>query len=190
MSRKIIASDSLWIHRVLIIVCLIIFAAIVRVFPHPWNFTPVGAMALFCGAKLGRSWSAFLFPLVALFCGDVFVGFHRLIPVVYLSFCVSVLIGIAFRHRQSLKPLSAATFLGSLQFFLITNCAIWAVGTTYPHSLAGLATCYTAGIPFFGNALAGDAFYASLFFGGFALLERWNPALRSHEPAKLSQAGQ
>lgn len=34
------------------------------------------AMALFGGAKLGSSWQAFLFPIV-LFCGDLFVGFHR-----------------------------------------------------------------------------------------------------------------
>jgi hypothetical protein len=167
--------------RIVIILCFILFAAIVRILPHPWNFTPVGGMALFSGAKLGRSWTAFLFPLAALFVGDCFVGFHRLMPIVYCSFCLSVLIGIAIRHRQSLKLISAATFLSALQFFLITNFAFWMFTTSYPHTLAGLASCYIAGLPLFGNTLAGDAFYAALLFGGFALLARLSPTLRASQ---------
>jgi hypothetical protein len=174
-------SDRNFVHfRVLIVLCFIAFAATVRILPHPWNFTPVGAMALFSGAKLGRSWKAFLFPLAALFCGDLFIGFHRLMPVVYFSFCVSVLIGIAFRNPQTFGPLSVATFLGALQFFIVTNFGVWALGNFYAHSVSGLATCYIAGIPFFGNTLAGDAFYSMFLFGGFAVLERTSPVLRGH----------
>ena len=185
MFRKINSASYFSILRAVIVLCFILFAAAVRVLPHPWNFTPIGAMALFSGAKFGRSWKAFLFPLAALFCGDVFVGLYRLMPVVYFSFCLSVLIGTAFRNRQSLKPLSLATFLGALQFFLVTNFAIWTVGKTYPHSFAGLVTCYVAGIPFFGNTVAGDACYALLLFGGFALVERLSPALRQSEQPAL-----
>ncbi len=63
--------------RILAIACFILFAACVRILPHPWNFTPIGAMALFGGAKLRNPWAAFLFPLSALFFGDLIVGFHR-----------------------------------------------------------------------------------------------------------------
>lgn len=190
MSSKMNSANHFLIYRISIVLCFVLFAAVVRILPHPWNFTPVGAMALFSGAKLGRSWKAFLFPLAALFLGDLFIGFHRLMPVIYFSFCLSVLIGIAFRHRQSLKPLSAATFLGALQFFLVTNFAIWALGNTYPHSLAGLSACYIAGIPFLGNTLASDACYALLFFGGFSLAERFSPALREREwPASPGYGG-
>jgi hypothetical protein len=55
--------------RISVIACFILFAACVRIGPHPWNFTPVGAMALFGGAKLRNPWAAFLFPLAALFFG-------------------------------------------------------------------------------------------------------------------------
>ncbi|MGB7436392.1 MAG: DUF6580 family putative transport protein [Candidatus Acidiferrum sp.] len=177
MFRKMNSGSNSSMYRIAIILSFILFAAIVRIFPHPWNFTPLGAVALFSGAKLSRSWKAFLFPLAALFCGDVFIGFHRLMPVVYLSFCVSVLIGMAFRKRQSLKPLAAATFLGALQFFLITNFGVWAMSNFYPHSPAGLVTCYVAGIPYLGNTLASDCFYMVLLFGGFALIQRLSPAL-------------
>jgi len=167
--------------RIAIVLCFILFAAIVRILPHPWNFTPVGAMALFSGAKLGRNWKAFFLPLAALFAGDVFVGFHKLMFAVYLSFCLSVLIGIIFRNRQSVGPLSMATLLGATQFFLVTNFAVWAFLTGYPKTLSGLTACYVAGIPFFGNTLAGDAFYAAVLFGGYALVERLLPALRDSQ---------
>ena len=182
LSKKNSENYSL-MYRMLIVVYFVLFAAVVRIVPHPWNFTPVGAMALFSGAKLGRSWKAFLLPLAALFLGDLFVGFHRLMPIVYFSFCLSVLIGIAFRNRQSLKPLSLATFVGALQFFVVTNFGVWAMENFYPHSYAGLVTCYIAGVPFFGNTLVGDAVYATLLFGGFALLERLVPGLSRNPSA-------
>ena len=33
-----------------VIVTLITVSAVLRIVPHPWNLTPVGAMALFSGA--------------------------------------------------------------------------------------------------------------------------------------------
>ena len=69
---------------------------------------------------------------------------------------------------------------GAIQFFLITNLGMWAMGTMsiYPKTFAGLLACYVAGIPYFGNTLLGDSFYAALLFGGFALVEHLSPALR------------
>jgi Family of unknown function (DUF6580) len=52
-------------------------------------------MALFSGAKLGRSYQAFLLPLAGLLLGDVFAGLYPLMSIIYLSFCVSVVIGMA-----------------------------------------------------------------------------------------------
>jgi hypothetical protein len=144
-------------------------------------------MALFGGAKLRNPWAAFSFPLSALFFGDWLVGFHRfsgfyrVIPIVYLSFCLSVLIGRLFRNRQSPLGLSAATLLGATQFFLVTNFPMWAFANTYAKSPAGLLSCYVAGIPFFGNTLASDSLYVLILFGGFALVERLSPALRAAE---------
>jgi hypothetical protein len=48
--------------RLLALVSAIFAAAILRLVPHPPNFTPIGAMALFSGAYLGRRWTAFAAP--------------------------------------------------------------------------------------------------------------------------------
>jgi hypothetical protein len=166
------------LYRTLLALAIVALAAALRIAPHPWNFTPVGAMALFSGATIRDRRLAFFFPILALLVGDIFIGFHRLMPLVYASFLVSVAIGYWLRDRRSLGRITLATLLGAMQFFLITNFAVWAFGLSYPRNSAGLLACYVAGIPFFWNTLGGDAVYATLLFGGFALAERLFPALR------------
>jgi hypothetical protein len=170
-----------FVLRAILAAVMIVIAAVLRIVPHPWNFTPIGAVALFSGAMFRDRRVAFLFPLVALFAGDLFIGLHRLIPVVYASFLLSVLIGTQLANHRSILRIGGAIVLGALQFFLVTNLAVWQVFGTYPHTSSGLAACYIAGLPFFGNALAGDTLYATLFFGIFALAEHLFPTLR-HQP--------
>jgi hypothetical protein len=171
--------------RTLLALVLILLAAALRIAPHPWNFTPVGAMALFAGAVLKNRRLAFLFPLLALFVGDVFIGFHKLIPIVYASFLINVTIGLWLRNRRTVTRIGLATLLGALQFFLFTNFAVWQFLGAYPHTAAGLLACYIAGVPFLWNTLAGDVLYAALLFGSFAFAERFVPAFR--EPVRVSR---
>jgi hypothetical protein len=178
MNAEISRNENL-LYRTLLAVVLILLAAALRIAPHPWNFTPVGAMALFSGAVLKDRRLAFLFPLLTLFLGDIFIGFHKLMFVVYASFLINVAIGLWLRDRRSVTRISLATLLGAIQFFLVTNFAVWRfLGGFYPKTAAGLAACYAAGVPFFWNTLAGDAVYAALFFGTYALAERLLPALQ------------
>ena len=169
--------------RLLLALGIIALAAALRIAPHPWNFTPVGAMALFSGAVIKNRRLAFVVPLLALFAGDIFIGFHKLIPIVYASFLLSVAIGFWLRDRRTIARISLATVLGAVQFFIIVDLGVWAFMTTYPHTWQGLLACYVAAIPFLWTMLAGDAVYAILFFGTFALAERLFPALR--EPAPI-----
>src|SRR6266478_3613067 len=176
MNTEISQKENL-LYRTLLALALIVLAAALRIAPHPWNFTPVGAMALFSGAVLKDRRLAFFFPLLALFLGDIFIGFHKLIPIVYASFLVNVAIGLWLRDRRTVARITLATLLGAVQFFIVTNFAVWEFLSGYPHTASGLVACYAAGIPFFWNTLAGDAVYAALLFGAYALAERFLPAL-------------
>jgi hypothetical protein len=183
MNSEISQKENLF-YRTLLALALIVIAAALRIAPHPWNFTPIGAMALFSGAILKDRRLAFLFPLLALFAGDIFIGFHKLIPVVYASFLINVAIGLWLRDRRTVTRISLATLLGAIQFFLVTNFAVWQFLGGYPHTAGGLMACYVAGIPFLWNTLAGDAVYAVLLFGSFAFAERFLPLFR--EPVRAA----
>ena len=179
-------TEGKFLHpRTLVITGIVFFAAALRIVPHPMNFTPIGALALFAGAYFSSKRAAFAIPLMSLVAGDVFVGFHRLIPYVYASFLVSVAIGFWLRRKRSVPRVGVAMLAGAIQFFLVTNFAVWVSSTgSYPKTASGLAECYIAGIPFFWNTLAGDAFYVFLLFGSMVLAERKFPSLRA--PALIS----
>jgi hypothetical protein len=76
-------------------------------------------------------------------------------------------------EKRKLLRIAGAALAGAIQFFVISNFAVWVVFTTYPKTAAGLVACYVAAVPFFWNTLAGDAIYAVLLFGGYALAERY-----------------
>jgi hypothetical protein len=177
------------ILRTAVILTMLVLAAALRIVPHPWNLAPIGAMALFSGAMLRDRRLTFLFPLLALFAGDIVVGFHSLMPVVYASFMINVALGLWLRDHRTVARISVLTLLGAMQFFVITNFAVWAFLGSFPRTIAGLIACYVAGLPLFWNTLAGDALYATLLFGGFALAERSFPILRASEPRTMDCAG-
>jgi hypothetical protein len=172
--------------RLLAILSAIVAAAALRLLPHPPNFTPIAAMALFGGAYLGRRGLAFIAPLAALFLSDAIIGFHSYMWATYLSMALIVLLGWAVRARITFVRVGAAAVASSVLFFLLTNFSVWLGSSVYPQTFAGLAACYVAAIPFFQNTLAGDLFYSGLLFGGFALLERLVPALRAQRQVQAA----
>ena len=177
-----------WIHpRAALITGIVVVAAALRIVPHPLNFAPIGALALFGGAYFSSKRAAIAVPLLSLIAGDFFTGFHRLMFYVYASFLVSVAIGYWLRRKKSASRVGVATVAGAIQFFLITNLGMWVMGTMsiFPKTFAGLLACYAAGIPYFGNTLLGDSFYAALLFGGFALVEHLSRALRERPYAAV-----
>lgn len=154
----------------IIAVLLVIVTAASRVIPHPWNFTPMIAVALFGGARIQRGWLAGVAVLGCLALGDLAIGFfpYSGMEWVYGSMLLVVVIGRLLRTRTGLL----ATLLGALgagfAFFVITNFAVW-LGSLYPHTLAGLGECYVAAIPFYRNQIVGDLVFSGALFGLYAL---------------------
>ncbi len=156
----------------LILTALLIALGIAgRLLPHPANFTPVAAIALFGAFYLPKRWAVVL-PLLAILLSDIFIGFYnpKMMIAVYGSFAITGAIGLYFREKKSFATVAASTLLGSIIFFLVTNAAVWAFGTMYTKDLAGLLNSYTMAIPFFRNSLLGNVFFVSLLFGSMEML--------------------
>ncbi|MBI2082223.1 MAG: hypothetical protein HYT76_01515 [Deltaproteobacteria bacterium] len=163
--------------RLMTLVGLIVAAAASRLLPHPPNFAPIMAIALFGGAYFNRR-SSLIIPLGAMFLSDLLIGFHDQMALVYLSFVLVVFLGGTLREKRTVGGVAGIAFTSSLLFFVLTNFGVWAIDGLYPRTLSGLMTCYLAALPFFQNQLLGDALYTVTLFGGFALLERWVPSVR------------
>ena len=163
--------------RLVALLSAILAAALLRLLPHPPNFTPIGAMALFGGAYLGRRLVAFAAPLGALLLSDLVLGFYHGQATVYFSVALIVMFGMVALRRISPLRIGAAAVASSILFFAITNFGMWLFSGFYPRTFVGLEACYVAAIPFFQNTLAGDLFYATLLFGGFRTAELLVPRL-------------
>jgi len=161
----------------LILTGMIFIAAFVRLIPHPPNFVPIAAIALFGGAYFTKRWVAFLIPLAAMLITDLILGFHSTMWAVYLSFVIIVGIGMLMIKQKKVSNIFLASVSASVLFFVITNFAVWAAGLYYPKDLSGLAASYTAAIPFFHYTLLGDLFFVTLMFGSFELVKTKYPQL-------------
>lgn len=166
-----------------VLLALVAAAALLRVLPHPPNFTPVGAMALFAGAHFASRWTAVLAPLGSMFASDLLLqalhghGFGAMTIVIYGCIAGTTLLGMLLRHRCTPQRIAGLSLAAAFLFFGVTNLAVWIGSGLYPRDAAGLAACFAAAVPFFGNTLAGHAVFGIALFGGFQLLQRRIPAI-------------
>ena len=149
-----------------IVLAIIIFGILARLIPHPPNFSPVTAIALFSGLNFKNKKFAFLIPILILFISDLFIGISVINIFVYSGFLLVVQLGSKIRSIRFLNII-----LASLIFFIISNFGVWIIG--YPKTIDGLILCYTMAIPFFGYSLAGDLFFGYLFKFSFTKIESY-----------------
>lgn len=163
---------------------LILIAVISRLIPHPANFAPIGAVALFGGCYISNKKMAFIIPLTIMFLSDLLLqfisgnGFHPVMLWVYTSFALITLLGFYLRGKEKGQNILVSSLTGSVIFFLITNFGQWVTGY-YGYANGSLVHSYVEAIPFFSGTLLGDLFYNLLLFGSFALIRKYHPSLTS-----------
>lgn len=161
---------------------LILVAALSRLLPHPMNFTPMAAIALFGGVYLDKK-HTFIVPLVAMLASDYVIGFYQGMEWTYASFLAIGFLGLWLRRHRTLLATAGTTLSGSVLFFVVTNFGVWvSAQVSYPPTLAGLMQCYVAAIPFFRNTLAGDMLYVTALFGLYELARKAIPRLAAGSP--------
>ncbi len=168
---------------------MILLAALSRLLPHPPNFTPVTAMALFGGAYLLNKKIAFIIPILAMWISDLilnnlvyaayFEGFSWYGNLyVYGAMILIVALGIALLKKVTIGKLIGVSLGASLIFFLISNFGSWLQIPAYSKDFNGLLQAYAAGLPFLRNSILGTLFYSGVLFGTFEWLKSRYPALQ------------
>ncbi|MBN4081213.1 hypothetical protein JYT44_02490 [Caldithrix abyssi] len=165
---------------------IVLFAAFSRLIPHPPNFTPLIAIALFGGAYFTSKKWAFTVPLFGMILSDIglafMMGYEFFTPmrvVVYSCFVIITLMGFLLRDRANFFNVAFASLAGSFLFFIITNLVVWigSVHNFYPKNMAGLIECYVAAIPFFKSTIISALVYSGVLFGSFELAKYRFPVL-------------
>ena len=150
------------------------------------NVAPLAAVAL-CGAAYLPRRLAFALPLAMLFLSDLVLNFfHYHQPLLtaeilprYLALALIAALGFALRGHARLGTLLAASIVGSLLFYVVSNTGSWLYEPGYAKTFAGWLQALTIGLPgypptwwFYRHTLLGDLFFTLLFAGCFALQTR------------------
>jgi hypothetical protein len=168
------------------IAAIVIFVLAARVLTmtvlgHPVSFAPMNALALFCGAYLGKRSAAYILPLAAIFISDAVINsmfYGSLAPLYpgwywqYLCYVLFVAIGAWYQPNRAAANVALAGLSITLLFFLISNFGTWFSTTLYPPTYSGLVQCMVMGLPFLKTAVIADLFFCSLFFGSYELMRR------------------
>ncbi|MFZ1015946.1 MAG: DUF6580 family putative transport protein [Terracidiphilus sp.] len=171
----------------LLIVVAILSRFLLAAFPHPewFNFTAVGGALLYFGAR--RSWREMLAPLAAFMATDYLLTtrvyaypFHwQGYVTTWAWYAMAIGLGWILLHaRTTFFRVAAGVLLGPTSFFIVSDYAVWAGSTMYPHTLSGLRDCFIAALPFYRNDLISTGIVAGLAFGVPALVRRLQ-----HDPA-------
>lgn len=180
MHQEKYRNKKLWILPVI----LILAAALSRLLPHPYNFSPVAGMALLGGAVVKDKKLAFILPLGALFLSDLCFSLFTTVPgfygpsqiMNYAAFGLIVLLGMVIVKKINVKNVVLASLSASALFFILSNFGVWLVaGGIPPYTAdgAGLLNTYILGIPFFGNTLIGDLCYSGVLFGAYSIVNHY-----------------
>jgi hypothetical protein len=155
---------------------ILLLAAMSRFIPHvyhgvAYNFTAVGAGLLFFGSRRPRWQAVVAVAVMALV--DVILttkvygyAFHVSGYLATWAWYGAVcLMGSALLRKVTVLRVVSGVLASATSFFLISNLMVWVGGGMYAHSAAGLAGCYAAGLPFYGNDLISTTVFAAAFFG-------------------------
>ena len=134
----------------------ILVLALSRIIPHPPNFTPIIAVAVFAPRIIHHIPTVICATLLAMFIADMYWGLHSYMIWTYSSIALCTLLATKLR-------LLTMSVVGPVLFFIITNFAVWTSGY-YGLTISGLITCYIAAIPFFYMTLLSTLVYVSSFY--------------------------
>ncbi len=162
------------ILELIIALLFVLIGVSLRLLPHPPNFAPILAIALFGGVYLSRK-IAFVLPILAMAVSDIFIGYYGIVLMisVYGTFLLSVVLGFWLKKHKKWYTVGGSAILSAVLFFLVTNLAAWAFTPWYAKTLSGIIQCYIMAIPFFRNTLLGSLFYVTVFFGAYEIAKVW-----------------
>ena len=147
---------------------------------YPWNFSPAFAVCIFSGAFCTNRKLSVVLPLLTFLVSDLGIwaltgradwAFYPWQFVVYLCLLFCTALGFLLREKRTILSIAMTGLLSCTVFFVVTNLAVWALGTTYPRTSFGLLECYVAAIPYFRNSLLGTAFFGAVLFSPLVVHE-------------------
>ena len=185
-SRK---TEYPWVYIASLIVALALWRAfVVDGSTHLLaNFTPIGAIALFAGAKLSSRKMRYLFPIAVLLVSDILMFPNETSSSflysgwmwTYLAFTATVFFGELISKVIKFTTIFAASVASALCHWLLADFGVWfggginiLTGMPFEKNMEGLLVCYSLGFPFFIKLVISTITYSFVLFGLNGIINR------------------
>ena len=150
------------------------------------NFTPIGAIALFAGAKFSNRKIRYLFPMAVLLISDLLMvsetsgGFlYSGWMWTYLAFIITVFFGERISEMIKFTTIFSASVASALTHWILADFGVWfggginiLSGMPFEKTMQGLILCYSLGFPFFLKLAASTILYSFMIFGLHKFISR------------------
>ena len=182
---------------------VLIVALLSRIVPNllhaqSWNFVALGGGLLFFGSRMqgtNRQIALKLTGAMALLMATDYyltvygygLAWHTSAYLVTWAWYAAIcLLGMGLLERVTVLRCAAATLTSATSFFLLSNGAVWAGGTMYPHTLKGLGAALAMGLPFYRNDLVSTGLTLGVLFGLPALARRIAHVMEVSEAGRMA----
>ncbi len=163
--------------------------------PVGYNFSALGALALFSGSLVPRIGLAVALPLLCRAVTDIWLeigsghGFYSSMVFDYGAYAIICLLGRLIAPRHGAAVIAGGIAAGCV-FFLVSNFGVWLLSPdhAYGRSLNGLMLCYANGLPFARGTFAGDIMFSLVFFGVWNLVSVPSAAVSAGRTAAPASA--
>jgi len=175
------------------VIIAITVAAVSRLLPHPWNFTPMTGITLLGACYLGNRFFSFLVPFLAWMVSDLLVNWlvqAHFLPTgnyffsytalgVYTSLFLIWMVGNVLRRNIRFSNVVLASLVSSLIFYVVSNSIDFINNPFYSQNFNGWVKCMTMALPFYSNdygiifgsfflnGVMGDLFFCGALFGTY-----------------------
>lgn len=166
-------------------VAVILLVAFSRVIPHPVNFTPAVALALFSGMHFREKKWALTIPILAMALSDLVLFMVRGGPVffalhlaIYLSLTAIAAVGLRLRGRWQVRNFFGVVLASTLLFFFVINTTDWLLNLCgeYPKTIQSFVSYQIDALPVLQNMLWSGWLCGGVLIGLSKFVTRYLPA--------------
>lgn len=184
--------------RLLAAVALVIFGVGMRLFLNGGsinghNLEPITVVSLLAGSMLAGRYT-FLVPLAVVGITDAIIGNSSILLFTWSGWVGVGLLGRLLRGRAQ-RPIrftlamTGMGLVGTIWFYLWTNFGVWAIGSMYPHTAAGLLQSYIMGIPFLKPQLFGNLLIVPVVTMVYLGVRQWVSVFLGRDAEGVARSG-
>ena len=151
------------INNLILPILMFVLLVLSRMMSDIPNFTATISLIVFTGYLIHNKLLTTFIILISQVISDLYIGIYASMFFVYSAYVLIGLVSPIIMNKINIRSVFLASLVSPSIFFIVSNFGVWVAGSLYPLTMAGLISCYIAGIPFFDESLVSTIIFSFTF---------------------------